>query len=1119
MKILMLVEKMQGAITNPFVHELMRMLEECGHDVEAGVEKFWDDSKKFDIIHFHWPQILFNWRTNTLTEEDVKRVRERLNILHRNGTKIAYTRHNSVPHATKNVFAKELNRLVETSSDLIIHMGQKSLSEVSYLKNSSSINNVIIPHHIFESEPRGISKIEARKKLGINTDAPTVLCFGEFRSPEERLLLANACKDCGVFGLQVLSPLIFVHGGKPEDVTQEEKEVDALVKKILTPFMPKQRVGRVLDSDLPYYFAAADVVFIQRTNILNSGNLVQGFYYGCTVVGANVGNIGEILEETQNPTFNPLQKGSAAKALSKGFKYALEGKGEQNYKYAARKWNLKKTTSRLIQAYAETVGKEMVSTSIIMPSLNTAKYIKEALDSLTTQTLQNIEILCVDAGSTDGTREIIQAYAAHDSRIKLITSDVKSYGHQMNLGLDAAKGEFIGILEPDDYLAQDMCARFYQMAQYENLDFVKGTCMRFTTNAKGEKELTPGDVLCNENYYDVVLNSLDAPDIFINQTLGTPFALYRKTFLDVNNIRYNPSPGASYQDTGFFMQTTFYAKRCKFVKFPCYFYRQDNEASSRNDKGKMFVLRDEYDFVINVLNASTDEERKKKLLPYIYAREFSGHLFTLRRIGFENGRELEDYMRAKFSSLHASGIIHKELFSDYEWQRLVNYLKFYMPKECTCKISIIIPCYNIEKHIDECFNSILNQSLKELECICVDDGSTDDTLNILNKYAKKDSRVKVLTQENKGVYEARNRALAQARGEFVAFMDPDDLYARHDVLDKLYKSAKQNGTLIAGGSIESFLPDGEVIKIAENKLKLLFDKEEVVEFKDYQFALGYTKFIFSRLLLVHNGILFPPYLRFQDPPFMAAAMIAAKRFSTIPNIIYRYRIAHKKVDWTSNNCIRMKHLLLALEDLAKQAIEANLPVLLKTVEDEWAYYSKVVKNNPILQEKCDEEFQCLNQTLTQFYEQQKEASLSVKINPSNAISGEDAHSVIEQPTIRLLVKMLLPLFITKKRVTNRFNLKDPNTINSKSPVKRGMYYLLPTLFFMINSQHRATDNRKFKYWLPYQAMCDHLFRRYGLSSWNNVDLDGVSTRRPIRARGLRAFLPFGVILWLDQSQK
>ncbi len=94
------------------------------------------------------------------------------------------------------------------------------------------------------------------------------------------------------------------------------------------------------------------------------------------------------------------------------------------------------------------------------------------MDSVISQSLTNIEIICIDAGSTDGTYEVLQEYASADSRIKLIHSEKKSYGHQMNLGLDAANGEFIGIVETDDWADADMFSRLYEAASKHNVDVV-----------------------------------------------------------------------------------------------------------------------------------------------------------------------------------------------------------------------------------------------------------------------------------------------------------------------------------------------------------------------------------------------------------------------------------------------------------------------------------------------------------------------------------------------------------------------------------------------------------------------------------------------------------------------
>ena len=107
------------------------------------------------------------------------------------------------------------------------------------------------------------------------------------------------------------------------------------------------------------------------------------------------------------------------------------------------------------------------------------------------------------------------------------------------------------------------------------------------------------------------------------------------------------------------------------------------------------------------------------------------------------------------------------------------------------KISIIIPVYNVEKYLHECLDSIINQTFKDLEIICVDDGSTDKSSEILEEYEQKDKRFTVISQPNKGVSAARNRGMQQAKGKYIMFVDSDDWLA-HNACEQAYKAATGN---------------------------------------------------------------------------------------------------------------------------------------------------------------------------------------------------------------------------------------------------------------------------------------------------------------------------------------
>lgn len=108
-------------------------------------------------------------------------------------------------------------------------------------------------------------------------------------------------------------------------------------------------------------------------------------------------------------------------------------------------------------------------------------------------------------------------------------------------------------------------------------------------------------------------------------------------------------------------------------------------------------------------------------------------------------------------------------------------------------ISVIMPVYNVENYIEKCLDSVCNQSFKDLEIICVNDGSTDNSLKLLEDYAKRDSRIKIITQENGGIGHARNTGLKNATGEYVLFVDSDDFLCENS-LDELYYNINSNNS-------------------------------------------------------------------------------------------------------------------------------------------------------------------------------------------------------------------------------------------------------------------------------------------------------------------------------------
>lgn len=223
------------------------------------------------------------------------------------------------------------------------------------------------------------------------------------------------------------------------------------------------------------------------------------------------------------------------------------------------------------------------------------------------------------------------------------------------------------------------------------------------------------------------------------------------------------------------------------------------------------------------------------------------------------------------------------------------------------KVSIIIPVYNMERHIENCLNHVRTQSLQDIEILCYDDGSQDNTLAMLHRYAEVDSRIRILSGPNQGAGPARNACLHVATGEFVSFLDADDEYYERTSLEQLYLEAKKNGVNLCGGSTYKVRRQHHVYSGKQTELK-----EGLFTPGEYQDNFGYQRFIYNRSFLLKNGIFFPNYIRYQDPPFFLKAQIIAKNFFCIPKFTYRQNIYKKSLSFFNKN--RVNSLLDGLYD-------------------------------------------------------------------------------------------------------------------------------------------------------------------------------------------------------------
>lgn len=208
------------------------------------------------------------------------------------------------------------------------------------------------------------------------------------------------------------------------------------------------------------------------------------------------------------------------------------------------------------------------------------------------------------------------------------------------------------------------------------------------------------------------------------------------------------------------------------------------------------------------------------------------------------------------------------------------------------KVSVIIPIYNVEKYLERCLDSILNQTLQDIEIICVDDGSTDNSSRILQKYKQLDHRIKVITQPSSGQGIARNNAIDIARGEYIGFVDPDD-YVSPQMYEIMYAKAKAYDVDLVEGSF--FIDNQARNYLKKQKNKLNLPTNNIFNWKvkkNYVFSakLAVWNKLYRREFIRKYNIKFMNVLRGEDIIFTVKSRVLANKIIYIDNADYYYVI-------------------------------------------------------------------------------------------------------------------------------------------------------------------------------------------------------------------------------------
>lgn len=316
----------------------------------------------------------------------------------------------------------------------------------------------------------------------------------------------------------------------------------------------------------------------------------------------------------------------------------------------------------------------MPKISIIIPVYNVENYLRECLDSVQCQTLEEIEVICVDDGSTDSSGKILDEYSQNDSRFHIIHKINEGYGKAMNIGIGLATAPYIGVVESDDKVAIDMFEKLYFLMEDKKVDLLKTDFYEFYDDGKGNyiEEYSP--LIFDEKFDKLYENKFNIREheealLFHRYTWN---GLFNKEFLWREKILHNETPGASFQDNGFWFQTMIKAKNIYFARKAYYRYRIDNPNSSMYSKTKPFAICAEYDFVKNILSQMGCAG--KRYYRWINRIKIVDCIYTIGRVEERYKVPLAERIKKDFIQAANLGDIDASLYNDIDKKKIFEIL-------------------------------------------------------------------------------------------------------------------------------------------------------------------------------------------------------------------------------------------------------------------------------------------------------------------------------------------------------------------------------------------------------------------------------------------------------------
>ena len=532
--------------------------------------------------------------------------------------------------------------------------------------------------------------------------------------------------------------------------------------------------------------------------------------------------------------------------------------------------------------------------SIIVPIYNTEKYLHECLDSILNQSYINFEVLLINDGSTDSSGTICQEYVERDSRFRYFEKDNGGVASARNLGLERSEGTYITFIDSDDWVEFKYLEVLYTALKENDTDVAISTYKRFAQDSvfylrsyskENDEFLNIGKR--NRNSFLEILPKLGELD---HSFYSISSKLIKRKI--IGNLLFDEQVSYA-EDLNFFFHLYLGVESVVYVRDYTYIYRTHDASTSQN---------------VNELKALQELEIYKSMfqqidrmgLPTFYYFKRMENVVIYRISGFPTSKAIREY----------------ESFVSEVRERVT----YQQPL-----ISLIVPIYNVENYLWSCLDSIAKQTYSNIEILLVNDGSPDGSAAICQEFVARDSRFRYIEKENGGLSDARNAGIAEAKGEFISFVDSDD-WIELTYVEDLYRAALFNDAEVVVSNYKKFDVKDNCywIHIFDDYYETHYSGEELIqqlpalERKDFSFTTSWGILFAHRLF---DAISFPKGKTIEDTRTNYRLFAESRRLTYIHKALYNYRVGVDSINSRITEKLLVDVLECLMERMAVYAIK------------------------------------------------------------------------------------------------------------------------------------------------------------------------------------------------------